>query len=76
MNSEGGEGVGKRSILTGYGESNTIAEYRADVVRRDAVIHARVLPSRTLDPEVGPRSELVAERHPVLEPLVLWLRIA
>jgi hypothetical protein len=63
-------------ILTGYGEGETIAEYRPHVVRCDAMIHAGVLPPGTVNTEVRPRGELVVEGHPVFEPFVLWLRIA
>lgn len=63
-------------VLTSYGEGETIAEYGAHVVRRDAVIHPGILSSCSLYTEVRPGSELVAEGHPVFEPFVLWLRIA
>jgi len=64
-------------ILTGYGEGETIAEYGTHVVRRDAVIHAGVLPPRTMNAEVMPCNELsVVEGYTVFEPFVLWLWIA
>lgn len=61
--------------LTRYSEGNTIAEYGTHVVYRDAVIYAGILPSRTLDPKIRPRSGFVAEWHSVFEPFVLRLWI-